>query len=258
MCELLGLNFNYEIIPKFSFKAFRNRGSNNPHGWGLAFYPDKSCQVIKEPLKAGESTLSEFVQTYPQIKSRIIMAHVRYNSVGEPDYRNTHPFQRELNGLEYTFTHNGTLSRYKNDFLTHKYKPVGSTDSEAVFCHLLNLIHDEEISLDNSEGFDWLWRELRTINDYGDFNCIFSDGVHLFCYHDENGYNTLSYLQRKAPYGSVQLLDEDFEIDLMKEKNPYQKGYIVASFPLTDEEWKYFTPGQLKVFKKGQTIFSKD
>lgn len=257
MCELLALNFNYEITPSISFKGFRNRGSHNPHGWGIAFYPDRSCQVIKEPLKAGESTLSRFIQSYPEIKSNIVLAHVRFNSVGEPDYQNTHPFHRELYGQEYVFAHNGTLFGYEEDFLNHKYQPVGSTDSEAVFCHLLNLINDEEIHLDNSEGFNWLWRELRTINDYGNFNCILSDGIRLFCYHDENGYNGLSYLHRKAPYGPVNLLDEDFEIDLKDEKNPYQKGYIIASHPLTDEEWKSFKPGQLKVYKKGQTIFSK-
>jgi len=119
------------------------------------------------------------------------------------------------------------------------------------------LIVRSSLHLDNSEGFNWLWRELRTINDYGNFNCILSDGTRLFCYHDENGYNGLSYLHRKAPYGPVNLLDEDFEINLKDEKNPYQKGYIIASHPLTDEEWKSFKPGQLKVYKKGQTIFSK-
>ena len=257
LCELLGLNFNYQIDPSFSFKGFRNRGTNNPDGWGLAFYPNGSCQIMKEPLKAGESTLSQFVQTYPQIKSNIILAHVRRNSVVETNYQNTHPFQRELNGGDYVFAHNGTIKGYENDFITYNYKPVGSTDSEAIFCHLLNRIHDEEIQLNSSEGLDWLWRELRTINDYGNFNCIFSDGIHLFCYHDENGYNGLRYLNRKAPFGPVNLSDEDYQIDLSQQETPYQNGYIIASHPLTDEEWKSFSSGQLKVFKKGQTIFSK-
>lgn len=257
MCELLALSFNYPVTPSFSLKGFRKRGKNNPHGWGLAFYPDKSCQVIKEPVHALNSILSDFVENYPKITSNILIAHVRYNSVGAANYQNTHPFQRELNGKAYVFAHNGTLKDYQGDFDTYNYKPVGETDSEALFCHLLNRIKEEEIDFNNKNNLNWLLSELRVLNDYGPLNCLFSDGEYLFAYHDESGYKGLNYLRRKTPYGPVNLLDEDYSIDLSEEKTPYQRGFIIATNPLTDEKWESFQPGELLVMKNGEIIFKK-
>ena len=94
MCELLGLCFNQAVRPNLSFKGFRIRSETNPDGWGIAFYPDTSAQIIKEPLEAEESLLSEFIENYPKIKSEIFISHVRLNSVSKPAFMNTHPFKR--------------------------------------------------------------------------------------------------------------------------------------------------------------------
>ncbi len=255
MCELLAIGFNYPVTPSLSLRGFRNRGKNNPHGWGLAFYPDKSCQVIKEPIHALNSVLSDFIQSYPQITSNIIIAHVRHNSVGTANYQNTHPFQRELEGKAYVFAHNGTLKDYQSDFDTHSFKPVGETDSEALFCHLLNRIKEEKIDFTDKNNFRWLSSELRVLNDYGSLNCLFSDGEYIFAYHDENSYKGLNYLKYKTPYGPVNLLDDDYSIDLSEEKAPYQRGLIITTNPLTDEDWESFRPGELRVLKNGETVF---
>jgi len=50
MCELLAMSFNLPVRPNISFRGFRHRGESNPHGWGIAFYPDESAQIIKEPI----------------------------------------------------------------------------------------------------------------------------------------------------------------------------------------------------------------
>ena len=255
MCELLGMSFNLPVTPKISFKSFRRRGKKNPHGWGLAFYPDKSAQIFKEPISAMESLLSRFVENYKEMKSKIFIGHVRYASVGTKSYKNTHPFQRELNGKEYVFAHNGTLSNYKNLKLG-RFKPLGETDSEYIFCHLLKCFEERGINNWKKDDFEWLETKLREINEYGDFNCIFSDGEHLFCYYDKEGYNGLCFVHRKPPYGKIHLADKDWEIDLAEEKDPRQRGFIIATNRLTDEAWTSFHPGELIVFKNGEIIYS--
>jgi len=114
MCELLGMSFNLSVRPSISFRGFRYRGENNPHGWGLAFYPDESVQIVKEPIKAKKSSLSKFLQDYQEVRSKVFVAHVRYTSVGSKSHKNTHPFYRELSGKEYVFAHNGTLKQPSN------------------------------------------------------------------------------------------------------------------------------------------------
>jgi glutamine amidotransferase len=256
MCELLALSFNLPVAPCVSFKGFRKRGEDNPDGWGLAFYPDKSVQIFKEPLSAKESFLSEFVEKYHKIKSQIFIAHVRKASKGSVYFRNTHPFNRELNGREYVFAHNGTLLNYEKKLKLGRFRPIGETDSEYVFCHLLSCIEERKIKEWGEGDFKWLSSKLRKINEFGSFNCLLSDGKHLFAYHDMNGYNALQFLHRKPPYSEIRLIDEDWRIDLGEEKDPRQKGYIIATRRLTNEEWKSFRYGELMVFKDGELIYS--
>ena len=84
---------------------------------------------------------------------------------------------------------------------------------------------------------------------------MLSDGEYLFAYHDADGYNGLHYVWRAAPFPRVRLADEDFEVDLQELKEPGQRGYVVATRPLTDEEWLSFAPGELVVFRGGMIAY---
>jgi len=255
MCELLALCFNLPVSPRISFKGFRVRGRRNPDGWGLAFYPDNSAVVFKEPLTATESRLASFIENYELIKSKIFIGHVRLASRGELSYRNTHPFKRELFGKDYVFAHNGTLHGYR-ELKLGRFEPVGETDSEYLFCYLLSQIEERGIVEWKKSDFDWLAGLLAEINNYGYLNCVFSDSEYLFCYYDKDGYNGLCLLHRKPPYSKIKLKDIDWEIDLAEEKRPQQQGYIIATRPLTNETWENFLPGELIVFKNGKIIYS--
>jgi len=245
------LCFNKPVRPRLSFRGFRRRGEYNPDGWGIAFYPDKSAQVLKEPIKSTYSPLSRFIAGYDLIKSKIFIAHVRLISSSSRGYMNTHPFLREFNGRDYVFAHNGTISF--QSLKLGRFKPVGKTDSEHVFCHLLNCMGERGV--EGVSDFKWLHEKFREINELGDFNCLMSDGEYLFAYHDFGGYNGLYFLRREAPFGFVELKDEDFVINLSEEKDPSQKGYVIATNPLTNEDWQKFDPGELLVFRDGEIIY---
>src|SRR5437867_4135652 len=111
MCELLGLSFAAPISADFSMRAFEERDEENPHGWGLAWYPDQSLAIVKEPIEWGKSQHSDFLESYQHLQSRIYIGHVRHKTTGgAPTHADTHPFGRELAGREFCFAHNGTLS----------------------------------------------------------------------------------------------------------------------------------------------------
>jgi glutamine amidotransferase len=89
-------------------------------------------------------------------------------------------------------------------------------------------------------------------------NLLFSEGQHLFAYHDVNGYNGLSFTHRRAPFSRVSLHDEDWCVDLAEEKSRQQRGYIVATSPLTEgEKWKDAGPGTLLVVRDGEIVFQE-
>jgi len=254
-CELMAYSFNQDVPAHSLFSAFRNRGRNNPDGWGVAFYADKAAIVFKEPKNAPESALAEFLTTYPGLQRKLVIAHVRKASVGGQAYQNTHPFVRELNGREYVLAHNGTLRNYQGNLKLGRIMPTGINDSEFLLCYILGLIEQKNVSVWNTQTFEWLQGELRNINDYGALNCIFSDGTYLFTYHDKKGYNGLCYIMRKAPYGPAYFKELSRSIDLSKIYPETAVGVVIATRPLTDERWERFLPGQLMVFKDGIQIF---
>ena len=138
MCELMAMSFDRPASADFSLREFALRGEENADGWGLAWYPDRSLAIVKEPLKWASSRYASFLETYPTLLSRIYLAHVRHKTMGgEPTHADTHPFHREMGGRDYCFAHNGTLDGPAWDLPLGRHLPLGETDSERFFCHLL-------------------------------------------------------------------------------------------------------------------------
>ncbi len=160
-----------------------------------------------------------------------------------------------MNGREFVFAHNGTL-KLPISFYGRRCQPVGGTDSEGAFCHILNQLWERGDSLKSPEDFDWLASVMDDLNRSGSFNCLMSDGRRLFVYRDSKAYNSLQFISRKFPFSSVKLKDEDFEMDLSANKKSDEKGFIIATRALTDEPWEDFLPGELAVFRDGEMIYS--
>ena len=229
-CELMGFSFNKETSAQNLFSTFRTHGNANPDGWGVAFYSDKSVTLFKEHKNAAESKLAKFLESYPLLKSKLFIAHVRKASVGGSMHQNTHPFVRELNGKEYVLAHNGTLRNYLGKLNTGRIKPLGKNDSEFLLCYILGQIEKNKIDKWDKKSFGWLQTKLKKINDFGTLNCIFSDGDYLFVYCDKTGYKTLCLSKS-------------------------EKGVVIARNPLTKEKWKKMEKGKLLVFKNGGKVF---
>src|SRR5437762_3401903 len=110
MCELLALSFSRPIHAGVAIQEFALRSEENADGWDLAWYPDRSLSVFKEPVKWRASRLTNFLETYEAVRAPVILAHVRHWTTGpEPCHADSHPFSRELSGREYCLAHNGTL-----------------------------------------------------------------------------------------------------------------------------------------------------
>ena len=235
MCELLGMSFNKPAPPGFFLDTFWKHSKVHSDGWGLAFYQDKAAQVIKEPIKALSSGLASYLATYSAMRSNLFLAHIRHSSGTAHIYKNTHPFHRELEGKDYVFAHNGILKDYSFSFASTK--PIGETDSESAFCYLLGKISKRKINKWSKNDFQWLLAELKKVNSYGIFNCLFSDGEYLFCYRGRPDR------RQKKP---------DRDLNYLR----YTNGVIVATKSLTKGTWIPFLHGQLMIFKSGKVVFS--
>ncbi len=251
MCQLLGMNCNVPTDIVFSFEGFRARGGATDHhsdGWGIAFFEGRGCRVFLDPRPAADSPVADLVRRYP-IHSTHVIAHIRKATRGKIGLQNTHPFMRELWGRYWIFAHNGTLRNFHPP-LEGRYRPVGSTDSEAAFCRLLEILHGR--SPKRQPPLESLHRILaeasRGLARHGRFNYLLSNGEILFCHCSTR----LSYVLRRAPFPTAHLADRDIAVDFNKVTRPDDQVAIIATVPLTDNEpWVSFRPGELIAFRDG-------
>ncbi len=267
MCDLLGMSFSSEVHAGISLDLFQERGKENPDGWGLAFYRDQSLQIIKEAISATRSPLFDFMERHMQ--SDTFLSHVRRSTRGVSSYVNTHPFYRVviINGVrrEFAFAHNGTLTSM--DILDPTdMKPLGTTDSELLFCYLLEQINRRGIAEWGHDAFKFIEGEFRRLNTpENTMNCIFSDGEYLFCYSDENRHNGgLRYVPREHPFDPLDFIEDGRRLgsvdirsaNISDTKPTRNTGHIIVTRVLNESDWREFNPGQLIVFKRGVLVYS--
>jgi glutamine amidotransferase len=255
MCALMGLAFAQPVTAGFSIREFAAQGEDNADGWGLAWYPDQvSVSVVKEPVSWRHSHHTQFLESYHHLQSRIFLAHVRHRTTGaEPTHADTHPFVRELNGREYCFAHNGTVDR--TGLSLGRFRPVGGTDSEHLFCHLLEELARAGLDLAEESAMPWLHQKFRDWNKRGQVNCLLTDGRRLIVYHDHAGWKGLVFC-RVTILGQGVHHFEDPTVAIDVEGEAYNRGYVIATAPLSGKGWQSVTPGELLAFENGRIRFS--
>ncbi|WP_319237626.1 class II glutamine amidotransferase [uncultured Propionivibrio sp.] len=254
MCELLGMNCNVPTDICFSFSGFQARGgATDVHrdGWGIAFFEGKGARVFLDPQPSCDSPVAELVRRYP-IRSLNTIAHIRKATQGATGLENTHPFMRELWGRYWIFAHNGNLIDYA-PALDGSFLPVGQTDSERAFCHLLQRLRQRFPQ--TMPAADALLAALEEFSAetrrFGSFNFLLSNGERLFAHRATE----LHYLVRQAPFSVAHLKDEDLSIDFNEVTTPNDRVALIATQPLTDNEcWQPLPTDRVSMFCDGTLV----
>ncbi len=251
MCQLLGMNCNTPTDICFSFTGFQARGGLtdiHQDGWGIAFFEGVGCRVFLDPRPSIDSPVAELVRNYA-IRSLNVIVHIRKATHGDISLENTHPFMRELWGQYWLFAHNGDLKEFAPEF-SGRFLPVGTTDSERAFCHILDTLSGR--FPDTAPPIEVLHEQLRQlgtdIGAHGEFNFMLSNGQALFTHCASR----LAYIIRQAPFAKAHLTDQDVTIDFNQVTTPKDRVAVIATTPLTDnEQWEIIPPGTLLTFVDG-------
>lgn len=255
MCQLLGMNCNTPTDIMFSFEGFRRRGGITDHhadGFGIGFFEGKGVRLFHDDKPSANSPVADLVRAY-QIKSENVVAHIRKASQGQTSLANTHPFMREMWGGYWLFAHNGHLV----DFFPEQgefFQPVGTTDSERAFCHILNRLRTRFVARpDDDTLFGAIAGLTHEIRKFGLFNFMLSDGIALFAHAS----TLLHYIVRQAPFGKARLLDDDVMVDFAEVTTPSDRVAVIATLPLTrDESWSQLAVNELVMFREGKIILN--
>jgi len=266
MCELFAMSSRGPATVTLSLSILAEHGgktAQHKDGWGIAFYDEEDARILKDTKRASSSQWVLFVEQQ-ELRSTLVISHIRLATDGAVSVKNTQPFGREMGGRMHVFAHNGHVPGIKNldRFRSDSFHPIGDTDSEIAFCALLHRIKP-------------LWNDRGTIPDllarlgvvadfasdlgqFGPANFLYCDGEVLFAH----GHRRTQADGECRPPGLYWLHRQCARKDLLAETSgvsvtsPNQHVILVASVPLTAEAWAPLQEGEVLAISHGEVIDS--
>jgi len=255
MCELLGFSARHPTRLTLSLKRLAEHGGHTgPHddGWGYAFYAGREAQLVKASHAAADSNVLNFI-IEQQFSAAMAIAHIRKATQGTLCLANTHPFMRELHGRRWLFAHNGQLEGLPQPQRSLPFQPIGETDSEQAFCLLLQELwsHADYFHWPLPRRMSFFSKWLHKLRGLGPANILFSDSEYLFAHAHKRRQKDgeikppgLWVLQREC--------DEPSAVEGFVIENDTQSVTLVASVPLTEEDWVPLAEGDLIAVREGK------
>lgn len=268
MCELLAMSTEYPTNLTLSLRTLAEHSSSGGHvdGWGVGFYEGKDLRRVRDTVSAHESPWVKHVEEHG-LTSRLALAHIRKATRGDVHLENTQPFQRELGGRIHAFAHNGDVPAVFEfgKYRSPNFHPIGTTDSEIVFCYLLERLRTAWLA-DEAPDFETRWRIFREtcaeFRPMGPANFLYADGEYLFAHGNRRSQADgvvrppgLHFLcQECARPKDAELSGEGLSITTTRLEVERQRVVLVASVPLTEEPWEALAEGETLAAKSGRIV----
>lgn len=252
----------------YSLERFSKHGgltAGNKDGWGICFHEGAEARIIKEPRPASTSPWVRFIAEQ-RVASKCVIAHVRLASRGAPKLENTHPYERELGGRRHVLAHNGTIENIEAalPLRTDRYRAIGDTDSEHMFCVLLERLH--ELWSNRASPPAWEARlEVVTafaaeVRPLGQANFLYTDGDVLFVHAHKRRYEVSGKLtEPRAPGLNIRIIEnrlsaEGLHVDGLDVEGENQEIVLFASVPLGADGWAPLPEGAVLAVKDGREL----
>jgi glutamine amidotransferase len=276
MCRLYGFRATESTRVECSLVLAQNavlaqsredlRGISNGDGWGIAHYAGDGA-IVEKRARAAHEDLA-FSALAESLSSSTVIAHVRAATIGGASEANTHPFSHG----PWTFAHNGTVTAFESVAprlaselgSPHRAGRRGDTDSELVFRWLLSRMPaygmDSELpASDVGTLADLVGDAVVAIADMSlqagaaepsKLNLLISDGDRMVV---SRWGNSLYWVARRGI--------TDCAVCSLNHAPDATSGYrsvVVASEPLTDENWLEVPEGSLIAIDHDLTVSSRD
>jgi transglutaminase-like putative cysteine protease/predicted glutamine amidotransferase len=255
MPNLLAMSFEGELAPSFDLRCL-SQGEIPPDGWGIGYYPggEPAASVLKEPAPPSGSIRSELVKAWEHLESSIFLLHVRRATWGAVSDANTQPFLRTWGRRDWLFAHAGSLNHRLVLRPGAPFEPVGATDTELIFCELMNRFAERGWKSLGEADPRTLLEWLGSVNQHGNLTCVLADGHDVAVYADQESAGIWLW-EVLPPYDRLTVGDGELVVDLGKRGVKSRKGVIVSSHPLQvngeDREWRAVPPGRLVLLRQG-------
>ena len=258
MCELFAMSSDRPAQLRYELSEFACHGGErfaNRDGWGIAFAQSRDAYVFREPAAAYTSPLEKMVASHAP-PSRLVMAHVRWASVGKRELCNTHPFSRVSRGQVHHFAHNGDLPELKERFrgTVAASECIGDTDSELAFLLLLERLAGLPISApaDRFAVFTEFCAEMRAL---GESNFLYAEGERLYAHAHRRCYEENGVLGPPRPPGlhlrELTRSGRDWSVRGAHLTGDGDHHTLIASVPLDNGPWLELPEGTTLLLERG-------
>lgn len=264
MCELFAMSSDQPVRLRYRLSEFATHGGGcfaNGDGWGVVFTQPRDAYLFKEPSAASDSPLEQLVAGDAP-RSRLVMAHVRRATAGEPSLCNTHPFRRTVNGQARHFAHNGNFPALKDHYRGSEVAEncIGDTDSELAFLLLLEQLAKLPGDAATQDRFDRFTGFCADMRAFGDANFLYTEGETLYVHAHKRRYEEDGVMgPPRAPGLHIRKLDPSERnwrvqgADLSDEGN---HRVLIASVPLDDGPWQDLPEGATLLIEGGAVRLS--
>ena len=232
MCELFAVSARNRTSVTGLLKEFFSHSLEHSNGWGIAVFEHGILNVEREPVRASQSAyLKNRLSAGFEVTT--MMAHIRKATIGDVEYRNTHPFvKRDESGRVWTLMHNGTI--FESGVLSpYLHLQEGTSDSERILLYLVDRINgnleDELNSFDVNERFRVADEVVAYLSPGNKLNLVFSDGEYL-------------YVHKNAP-GTLYIREEEEKV-------------FFSTRPLGSGSWNEVPQNQMLIYKDGYRIYT--
>ncbi len=236
MCRMAAISARYPISVKSFMTYFflpLIPDNYNKDGWGIAYFVENESLLFKGCKNAQKSPLLRAILDRVELQSHQAILHVRRATKGRVTLANTHPFVRELWGMPWVFAHHGEVqdTAHWESPAPHIFQPVGETDTETLFCWLLNALWSrfKDRAPPITEVVSWVNDLVQSEHFLEEkFNFILANSFVLFAFY--GGHHKMFWRTDAKANPVVQ----------------------VSSSPIYGHDsWRSFQPGELKVIKRG-------
>jgi glutamine amidotransferase len=164
----------------------------------------------------------------------------------------------------HVFAHNGDLPGIERsgDLAFDRYRPVGTTDSEHAFCALLERVRalwEQTTTPPLGDRLALISEFAADLRKLGPANFLYADGDALFAH----GHRRIQAATHKtAPPGlflqscRCEEANESIRANGVSVAPGFQEVVLIASVPLTGENWRPFSEGELVAASAGHVLDS--
>lgn len=260
MCELFAMSSSTPVAMTYDMREFARHGGQthgNRDGWGLVYALERDAYTYKEPAAAATSGLERYVAAHSH-DTRLMIAHIRMATAGEPALENTHPFRRVRNGTVCHLAHNGGLPGLRDDPHYARFLPetLGETDSE--FAFLILLYQLQGLSRKPAARLDAFTRFCSDMSAFGDCNFLYTEGERLFVHAHKRRYeHDGNWGPPRSPGLHLRNLEHGqsgWQTPGMEIGTGGGEAIMIASVPLDGGKWEDLPEGETLLIEGGEVL----